>query len=100
MLQENREKKDVLVIPLESKVLPYTMNVANKLREFDINSNIYPNIEKLKNSFKYADRKNYKWVMIIGEDEEQKDVVQLKNMETKEQLSLSINDAVKTISKK
>ena len=100
MLQENREKKDVLVIPLESKVLPYTMNVANKLRESDINSNIYPDIEKLKNSLKYADRKNYKWVMIIGEDEEQKDVVQLKNMETKEQLSLSINDAVKTISKK
>ena len=62
--------------------------------------NSVANIEKLKNSFKYADRKNYKWVMIIGEDEEQKDVVQLKNMETKEQLSLSINDAVKTISKK
>ena len=100
MLQESREKEDVLLIPLESKVLPYTMKVANKLRESDINSNIYPNIEKLKNSFKYADRKNYKWVMIIGEDEEQKDVVQLKNMETKEQLSLSINDAVKTISKK
>jgi len=96
----NNNKDEILIVPLDKNVIPYSITVANQLRESDINSNIYPNIDKLKNSFKYADRKNYTWIAIIGEDEQTKDVIQLKNIKTKEQFSLNVNETIKKISQK
>lgn len=97
MLKE-KTQEGILIIPLARNVLPYAISVANKLRKSCINSNLYPNLEKLKSSLRYADRKNYNWVIIIGEEERERDVVQLKNMKTKEQFTLTVNETVKKIS--
>lgn len=74
-----------------------SIEVATKLRKNGINTQIYTDIAKVKNQFKYASRLGIPYVIIIGEDEIKSNTVSLKNMENGEQKTLSIEDAIKTI---
>ena len=48
--------------------------------------------KKIKAKFKYADKLEIPYVMIIGEDEIQKEIVKLKNMTTGEEKEISFNE--------
>lgn len=100
MLDNTSSDESILLIPLNEESIVYTMEIATTLREEGISTNIYPQIQKLKVSLKYADKKNFKWVGIIGEDEIAQNKIQLKDMQKKTQENLSIELIVKKISKK
>ena len=53
--------------------------------------------QKLGKKFKYADKLNVKYVIVIGDDEIKNKVVTLKNMVTGEQETLKIEEAIKVI---
>ncbi len=91
---------DVLVIPMDSKSIKYSIQTAQKLRSKGIRTMVYPEIKKLSSVFKYADKKGFPWVIIIGENEITSKCIQLKNMRTKEQFSAIPEEAVKIISSK
>lgn len=93
-------RDSILLIPINEECIGYTMEIANKLRDKDIDTSIYPDIQKLKISLKYADRKGIKWVGIVGEDEMKEEKIQLKNMLDKSQNILSVEEAVNTIIQK
>ena len=71
------------------------ISVLAKLRENGINAEMYLENKKIKAKFKYADRLQIPYVIVIGEDEIEKNVVTLKNMETGEQETLSLEEIVK-----
>ena len=74
-----------------------SIEVATKLRDNDINTQIYTNKDKIKNQFKYANRLNIPYVIVIGEDEIKENKVSLKNMETGEQNTITIEEAIEII---
>lgn len=76
---------DALLIPLHS--LEYAYTQAQILREKGIKIEVYPELTKPKKSFNYANAKGYKYVLIVGEEEEQNKAISLKNMHTGEQKS-------------
>ena len=47
----------------------------------------------LKAQFKYADKLGAKYVAVLGDDEVQKGVVKLRNMQTKEEWEAPLADA-------
>ena len=96
---ENETISDVLIISMTDN---YDMcaEVATKLRESGLNAQINIEEQKIGKKFKYADNLNVKYVIIIGEDEIKNNVVTLKDMETGEQQTLKLEDAVKIIKKK
>ena len=80
---------DVLIIPMvEDLTVP--IKVANILRNNGINTEIYLNNKKLKAKFKYADKLEIPYVIVIGEDEIEKQVVKLKNMQTGEEKEIEL----------
>lgn len=86
----------VLVVPmLEEKDI--CLQIATKLRNAGINTQIYFDDKKIKAKFKYADKLQIPFVIIIGEDEVSNNTVTLKNMETGEQETLKIEDAINKI---
>lgn len=91
------EKNSTLIIPLDENSLEYSFFVASKLREKKIETTLFPDFTKLKDSLRYADRKRFAWVIIIGENEISNDTIQLKNMIRKEQFSIDIENAIKEI---
>jgi len=58
------------------------LQLYKRLLENDVKVEFYPNDDKLGKQFKYADKKWIKFVIILWEDELQKWVYQVKNMET------------------
>ncbi len=76
-----------------------SIEVSTKLRENNINTQVYTDKAKIKNQFKYASKLNIPFVIIIGEDELKNNNVSLKNMETGEQLTLTLEEAIEIIKK-
>ena len=74
------------------------MEIASKLREAKINTEIYLEDKKIKSKFKYADKLNIPFTVVIGDDEIEKNKVTLKNMTTGEQETLIIEDVIKRLS--
>ena len=61
---------------------------------------IYPDKKKFGTIFNYAEKQDIKWVAVIGPDEEKENMIQLKNIDSKEQEKLSIDQAISKISSK
>ena len=88
---EKKSVSDVLIIPMvEDLSLP--IKVANTLRSNGVNTEIYLNNKKLKAKFKYADKLEIPYVIVIGEDEIENNVVKLKNMKTGEEKEILLNE--------
>lgn len=66
--------------------------LAKKLREINVDCDVYPSAAKMQKQFKYADARLARFVAIIGENELTEGTIQLKNMETGEQNKFSESD--------
>ena len=94
----NKSISEVLIISMVDDFTK-SIEIATKLRNAGINTQIYTNNAKIKNQFKYACRLNIPYVIVIGEDEIKENKISLKNMENGEQVSISIEEAIKVLNK-
>ncbi len=90
---------DVLVISMVDD-MSVAAKTANQLRLNGINTQIYLEQAKIKNQFKYANRLEIPYVVVIGEDEVNNGTISLKDMVTGEQEILKIEDAISKIKNK
>ena len=95
----NADNKAISKVMIISMVDDFSksIEVATTLRKNGINTQLYTNNAKIKNQFKYANRLNIPYVIVIGEDEINNNVVALKNMETGEQSTVSVEDAIRIL---
>jgi len=88
----------VLVTVFSPDLFNNSLDIAKKLREADINTELYPNPEvKLDKQLKYADKKGIPYVVIVGSEEAKQNKVTLKKMENGEQKLLTIKEAIEVI---
>ena len=78
---DKKSISDVLIIPMVED-LKIPIEVANVLRN---------NNKKLKAKFKYADKLEIPYVIVIGEDEIEKRVIKLKDMKTGEEKEINLD---------
>ncbi len=97
---KTKDNKSVLIIPIDESSASFVLSTTKKLREQNIQTNIYPDFVKLKESLRYANKKKYTWVVIIGENETSSNTLTLRNMLTQEQFSLNIKEAINKIQNK
>jgi histidyl-tRNA synthetase len=87
-----------LMTIFSEELLGKSLEIATILRDNNINTEIYPNPNtKLEKQLKYADKKQIPFVVIIGQDEVDKNLVTLKNLLTKEQRQVTINEVCKLL---
>lgn len=86
--ETKRSVADILIIPMIED-LSVPIKLATKLRNNGVKTEIYLNNKKLKAKFKYADKLQIPYVIVIGEDEIANNKFKLKNMETGEEKELS-----------
>ncbi|OGM08702.1 histidine--tRNA ligase [Candidatus Woesebacteria bacterium RBG_16_36_11] len=87
----------VLVTVFSKALFSNSLDLAKILRNKGINCELYPSLEKLDKQLKYADKKGIPWVIIIGSDEAEKEVVTLKNLEAKSQDTMKLEKAIDII---
>lgn len=92
-LEENQyfeKSSNVLFFPIfDKKFFEASQALASQIRQSGIRVDIYADESKIKNQFRYADSKNYRWVLIAGEDEWAKSVFKLKDMKEGHELEVT-----------
>ncbi len=88
---EKKSVADILIIPMVEN-LEEPIKLATKLRNMGINTEIYLNDKKLKAKFKYADKLEIPYVIVMGEDEIKSGEITLKDMKTGEEEKLPIDE--------
>lgn len=73
------------------------VKLATKLRAANKNVEVYPKSDKMKKQFAYADKKGIPFVIILGKNEIEQQLVALKNLKTGEQTSLSFQTLLTTL---
>ncbi len=74
--------------------LPQALEITRLLRSGGVYTDLYPAPDKLDKQLKYADRKGIPYVVIQGPDEAKRNVMKLKNMQTKEQEELTVQQVI------
>ncbi len=90
---DKKSISDVLVISMVED-LNKAIEVANELRNAGIKTEIYFDNKKIKAKFKYADRLNIPYVIVIGEDEIKSGLLTIKNMQEGTQEKLEIEKII------
>ena len=94
--EEQKSISKVLVISMVDDNTR-AVEVANALRKNDINAEVYLENKKIKTKFKYADKLSIPFVIVIGEDEIKNNTVTLKNMESGNQETISLEEVINKI---
>jgi len=86
----------VLVVPMEAN-MSFALEVASKLREAGVPTELYNEEDKFKKKLMYANKIGVPYVAIIGNNEMVAKKVAIKNMKTGEQILIGVDGAVKLI---
>ncbi|TXF79632.1 histidine--tRNA ligase [Chryseobacterium sp.] len=73
------------------------VKVIAKLRESGISAELYPESSKLKKQFTYAEKKGIPNLVFFGEEEISAGKITVKNLQSGEQDTISVEDFLKTI---
>jgi len=90
---------DALVIPMDED-FDYGIGVCNQLREAGVKVDVYLEGGKFAKKMKYANKLAIPYVIIIGEDEKKTNKIVLKNMESGDQQTISVEEAIEVFSAK
>jgi len=97
LIKANKKSvSDVLIIPM-CEDLSKPIELATKLRQQGINTEIYLNDKKLKAKFKYADKLEIPKVIIIGEDELRENKIKIKDMVTGEEKLVNFDEEISKV---
>jgi histidyl-tRNA synthetase len=88
-----------IILNLDNKLMTEYVKLAQQLRSQGVATEIYYQEVKLEKQFKYAEQKNIQYAILIGEQENSKDMAQLKNIKTREQDELPQSELIQQLSK-
>ena len=91
---ENPNKTDIYIVTLGEMAKLKSFAILKNLRDNHISADKDHLDRSFKAQFKYSNKINAKYTIVIGDEELEKDEATLKNMETGEQKSVNISNLV------
>lgn len=87
----------VLVTVFDAGLQERSLETSSLLRSNGITTELYLTDAKMEKQLKYADQKGIPYVVIIGPEEAAENMVTLKNLKTREQEKLSVDELIKKL---
>ncbi|HUV27672.1 MAG TPA: histidine--tRNA ligase [Anaerolineales bacterium] len=94
----NLQPAKVLVTVFSEDTLAESFSAAAELRKAGIAAMVYPEVAKLGKQFKYADRVGVNYAVVIGPDEIAQGSIQIKDLKSGEQKSISRSEITSYLS--
>jgi len=92
-------KPQVVVTVFEDETLIESMAAAEEIRKAGLRVVLYPEADKLGKQFKYADRLDIPVAVVLGPDEIKNGQAAVKNLKTREQVSVARTDMLAQVEK-
>ena len=83
-----------ILLSFDEESLNYAFGCAHHIRQAGISIDIYPEAAKFKKQMKYANARGFKYALIIGEQEVADQTLSIKELQSGEQQSLSLNETI------
>ncbi len=96
-LKKRSSTAQVLVTVADEKSIGAAATIAKDLRASGIATELYPELAKLGNQIKYADRKGIMFVIIAGERELSQNKVSLKQLATGNQEDVELTELIQVV---
>jgi histidyl-tRNA synthetase len=91
MIDKVKTPADILVVYFEKDQLNKYLEIAADLRQAGWAVEVFPDAKKLGKQLKYADVRGFQYALIAGGDELQRDVCQIKNLQTGESVEYPLS---------
>ena len=91
MIDKVKTPADILLVYFEKDQLNKYLEIAADLRQAGWAVEVYPDAKKLGKQLKYADVRGFQYALIAGGDELQRDVCQIKNLQTGESVEYPLS---------
>ena len=88
---------DVEIYNKDEKLAPHYQKIASKLREYGINVEVFPDNKNMKQQFKLTTKKSVPWGILLEQPDAEKNVMTLRNLNTREQFENSTIETVANI---
>jgi histidyl-tRNA synthetase len=75
----------------------YCLQALRSVREAGIRAELYPDAAKMKKQMSYANAKQIPFVALVGESEMADHKITLKNMQTGDQQSVTVDELINTL---
>lgn len=89
----------VLITTLDQSYMSRYLGLAAKLRAEKINTEVFLEPKKISMQMKYANKKGFSLAIIAGSNEFEKEELQIKNLKTGEQRTISTNSLIEEVKK-
>ena len=94
---KGEETKKVVIIPIGDELRGEALRISQKLRESKLSVEVEVMGRKMAKALEDADRRNFDYAVIIGEKELKEGAVVLRNLKSREQNTLKIEELKKRI---
>lgn len=98
LIPDSLTKKSILVTLIDEQTVAASLSAASALRQAGITTQVYPSLDKLGKQLRYADQAGLGSVLIIGQDELSNNQATLKQLDSGEQLTASLEEIIRTLS--
>jgi histidyl-tRNA synthetase len=75
----------------------YCMQLVKKVRDAGIDCELYPTAAKMQKQMKYANDRGVQFVALVGDNEMSSNTIQLKNLETGDQIAVSLEELIERL---
>ena len=97
---ENPKSTDIYIATIGEAAKTKSVKIVKDLRANHISSDNDHLDKSIKAQFKYSDKINAKYTVVIGDDELANDTATLKNMQTSEQTTIKLSELVDELKKR
>ncbi len=88
----------VLFINFGNEEALFSLKAIKELRNNEVNAELYPDNSKMKKQMNYANKRKIPYVVLVGEEELNKNNYTLKNMKTGEQHKVNLKELILKLS--
>lgn len=89
----------LLLLSFDEESHEYSFELAGKLREAGIKTDLYPEAAKMKKQMKFANSIQAPFVALVGEDERKSGILTIKNMLSGEQEKMTLEECIEFFGK-
>jgi threonyl-tRNA synthetase len=89
----------VIIVPISEPHIEYAKKLKNDLLDIDIDAEVYDKNESLNKRIRTAEKQRVPFVVIVGDEEVQKNSVAIRDRRKKEQYNLKFDDFMVELSK-
>ena len=87
----------IILLAFDQEGIIYAAQMARKLRDSGISTEVYPSPAKMKKQMKYANDRNIPYVVVIGSNEMESGIYKLKNMATGVEKEVDISSLITSL---